>query len=45
MLMTSTAYGRKDWMTLKVDLHCRVIRDFKIQRRGRQREHQKNQLV
>ena len=44
MLMTSTAYGRKDWMTLKVDLHCRVIRDLKIQRRGRQRELQKKPI-
>ena len=28
MLVTLTAYGRKDLTTLKVDLHFRVIRDL-----------------
>ena len=33
MLMTLTAYGRKDWMTLMLDLHCRVIGEFTTGRR------------
>ena len=33
MLMTLTAYSLKDWMTLKVDLHCRIIMDFTTRRR------------